>query len=320
MYIKINIKANNNGSCKVLTEYLKKDDNTRFYDKQGNEVTPSDVIKGIDGNTQHLGKNDSKFYMLSINPSESELKHLLGEGRNASSYSDLTGEEKKKIIESLKSYTHDVMDNYAKAFNREKVTGKGDLVYYMKIETAREYHHYDKEVLDGMKKTGERKDGLNLHVHVIVSRNSTAGVKLSPNTKNRNSTFKQGDKEITRGFNYTDFIDKNINHFNESTGYKGDKYFNINDYSKPRNSQRKTTSWQGRLAKNELKRGIKGSAKHKMSQTLTGGVLKEELSMINKAQRGIQAIKMITRPPQVIAKDVALTLIKSIIGEAGKGM
>lgn len=54
-------------------------------------------------------------------------------------------------------------------------------MYYARVETKRSYHPEDEEVKQGIARIGEPKPGLNLHVHVIVSRKSLDGkVKLSP--------------------------------------------------------------------------------------------------------------------------------------------
>ena len=67
------------------------------------------------------------------------------------------------------------MDEYARNFQREAVKNGGDLMYYARIETKRTYSPSDEEVRQGTAKIGEVKPGLNLHVHVIVSRKSLDG-------------------------------------------------------------------------------------------------------------------------------------------------
>ncbi len=48
-------------------------------------------------------------------------------------------------------------------------------MYYARVETERSYHPEDEEVKQGITRIGEPKPGLNLHVHVIVSRKSLDG-------------------------------------------------------------------------------------------------------------------------------------------------
>ena len=53
-----------------------------------------------------------------------------------------TSSNKQQVHEKLKAYTRNVMDEYAKNFNRDlngKPLDKNDLVYYAKIETQRRY-------------------------------------------------------------------------------------------------------------------------------------------------------------------------------------
>lgn len=72
-------------------------------------------------------------------------------------------------------------------------------MYYARVETERSYHPEDEEVKQGITRIGEPKPGLNLHVHVIVSRKSLDGkVKLSPGAKSAREhlgTGGQGDGE-----------------------------------------------------------------------------------------------------------------------------
>ena len=57
------------------------------------------------------------------------------------------------------------------------------------MENYRYYSHQDKEVKNGMKERGERKEGAQMHIQVIVSRkDATNKIKLSPmnNSKGKN--------------------------------------------------------------------------------------------------------------------------------------
>lgn len=91
-----------------------------------------------------------------------------------------------------------VMDEYAKNFKRPGINSHKDLLWYGKHENYRYYKHTDKEVKDGTRKTGERKDGRQDHIQIIVSRKDiTNRIKLRPqNTskgKNKEHSAKLGE-------------------------------------------------------------------------------------------------------------------------------
>lgn len=219
MYTKINQpRGLNSGSCKALAEYLDKEEGGFFFDRDDNRSSLNRVVKSIDKlGKGGLKKTDDKFYMISFSPSHQELCKMLGINKerlnDIKSVDDLSYDYKQKLYESLSEYTHGAMDIYAKNFKRKGVDSHKDLTYFGRVETERTYNHYDKEVLEGRKRTGERKEGLNFHVHVIVSRKAKNNALLSPNTRFRNKTFNQGKGDKTRGFDYTDFTEQCYEHF-----------------------------------------------------------------------------------------------------------
>ncbi len=185
----------NIGSVSKFVNYLDKENNglvedekEQFFSHTGDNISNEEVIKNIDNNRAKLSKKDAKFYTISINPSKEELKHI--------------GNDKEK----LKAYTRSVMDLYAKNFNREKILGGGDLVYYAKIENFRKFKGEDLAVKNGYNKQGELKPGNNRHVHIIVSRkDKTNKIKLSPKDKaiggnNYKVGKKTNSRSIKRGF------------------------------------------------------------------------------------------------------------------------
>ena len=142
MYVKIHSPTamkhygGNKGSCKSLIDYLEKENQakelqneTKFFDHTRDDYSPYKAQAILDNNKKRLGKNDSKFFMLSINPSEKEQQFLI----------DKYGKE--NMAEAMKYYTRDVMDEYAKNFDRG-VEGK-DLVYFAKMEENRTYQKDD---------------------------------------------------------------------------------------------------------------------------------------------------------------------------------
>ena len=150
MYVKIHnpksVKYENKGTCSSLVEYLDKENMERslgaredFFDQSRTDVGLGEVIKSIDSNKLGLGKNDSKFFMLTINPSERELQHIARKvsGRDIYSLDQFTAGERRAYDMEVKNYAKVVMDEYAKNFNRG-LTGK-DLLYFGKLEHERKY-------------------------------------------------------------------------------------------------------------------------------------------------------------------------------------
>ena len=160
-------------------------------------------MQKIDSNHKKLMKGDDKFYMLSINPSQDEAAHLIRKvtGKQVTEFEQLTVEEQEKVIHELKNYSRNCMDLYAENFRREKIKSGKDLVYFGRVETERHYRNSDEEVKEGQAKSGDRKPGLQLHVHIIVSRNDvTQTVTLCPLANSRGSVNILNGKKGMIGF------------------------------------------------------------------------------------------------------------------------
>lgn len=84
------VQDGNAGSCRALAQYLDKEagEGLRFFSHTEQNISVEQVIASIDTNKQKLGAADAKFFMLSLNPSEAEQKHLIG--RDVSDISELT--------------------------------------------------------------------------------------------------------------------------------------------------------------------------------------------------------------------------------------
>mgnify|MGYP000418000432 FL=1 len=198
------VKSGNTGSCHDLVRYLEKEtgEGQRFFSHTEQDISPERVIMDIDGNKKALGANDAKFFMLSLNPSQSEQMHLIG--RKVDDFKELAPQEKKEVFQKLEAFTRSAMDEYALNFGRDNIRGGQDLMYYARVETERSYHPEDEEVKQGIARIGEPKPGLNLHVHVIVSCKSLDGkVKLSPGAKSAGNTWElEGRGTVKRGFSH----------------------------------------------------------------------------------------------------------------------
>lgn len=149
-----------------------------WFNQQGQAIEAFAVRRALDGNIAKLGRDEAKFFLINISPSQKELQHL-----------KLAFPE-KDLKSSLKKYAEKVMDEYAKNFQRPGIKSSQDLLWFAKVEHHRYYTYKDKEVQDGSKKRGDKKVGDQLHIQVIVSRKDiTNKIKLSPmnSSKGRNA-------------------------------------------------------------------------------------------------------------------------------------
>ena len=184
----------NTGSCVAVTNYLQHEDLERM--KKGEEVQPffnqfrdyvssREVTFKIDNNKAKLSQTDAKFYVITVSPSEKELRCM--------------GRTPQERAEALQWYIRqDVMRNYAEGF------GKGlrsdDVEYYAKI-------HFNRD--------GDSDS--DMHALIIVSRKDRSNTrKLSPKT---NHTGKKNCGNVKGGFDRTDFFRKCETSFDKRTGY-----------------------------------------------------------------------------------------------------
>lgn len=186
MYINItdSATANNKGSSGGLVHYLEKEnrlddklDGELWFNHCNHKIEPYEVRNAIDSNIAKLCKADAKFFLVNISPSQKEVKYLMEEFG------------KSGIKDQMKKYAEKVMDEYARNFKREGISSAKDLMWFGKIEQHRYYGHKDKEVLIGERQRGEKKEGNQMHIQIIVSRkDATNRVKLSPmnNSKGKN--------------------------------------------------------------------------------------------------------------------------------------
>ncbi|WP_242478925.1 DUF5712 family protein [Hymenobacter lapidiphilus] len=156
---------NNAGSSQRCANYLVKEakeagGEATFFGAPGTEAkTAAEVVAMLDGNVKGLGKDDPKFHSLVLSPSSDELL-LIGNNPQA-----------------LEEYTRNVMDLYAKNFQLKngRELGEANLVWAATIHQERKNRGTDEGV------QGEKKDGLQTHVHIMVSaRDADQKITLNP--------------------------------------------------------------------------------------------------------------------------------------------
>ena len=260
MYISITKQHLNNNfsqSASDFVNYLEKENEDilpelqePFFDQKNDHIPPEQVVKEIDGNTAKLKKVEPKFYSLTINPSQQELKAINNDP------------------EQLKIYVREVMKDYAASFHRDQPVTVDDIKYFAKIEHQRTFKGFDREVrenqpyraqivrlendvqkvergeltgnlaamqkkiaklqseiphkLDGKPiEQGVKKPGFQTHVHIIVSRKDASNrYSLSPGSKYMGSQSKLNGKMVKRGFNRDLFYKRAEKTFDTLFNYK----------------------------------------------------------------------------------------------------
>ncbi|WP_209444213.1 DUF5712 family protein [Pedobacter borealis] len=194
----INITASETGDNKIssgaLVNYLEKENNLKtarnsehgyenWFNGLRNDIRRQEVRVKIDNNIAKLGRDDSKFFLINISPSQKELEHLFKQ------YGESGAKEK------LKEFAVKIMDEYAKNFKRPGIHTNTDLLWFGKVENYRYHKHTDKEVKNGIKQKSDRKEGQQMHVQVIVSRKDLSNkVKLSPQNTSKGKNEKHSAK------------------------------------------------------------------------------------------------------------------------------
>lgn len=223
------LEKENEGKSPELQEH--------FFDQYNDRLEPDHVTKEIDGNTAKLKKTEPKFYSLTINPSQGELKAINNDPA------------------LLRLYVREAMKDYAASFYRENPVSVDSIKYYAKIEHERTFKGFDRQVkenrpfkakiaklendirkvdrgelkgnakkirkeIDKLKaevphridgqivKQGMRKPGPQTHVHIIVSRKDvTNRLSLSPGSKYMESETVLNGKTVKRGFKRDQFFE-----------------------------------------------------------------------------------------------------------------
>jgi len=136
-----------------------------FFTATQDAISADELQRAVDKNCKGLRKKEAKFYSLVVSPSAKELAVI--------------GNDSEK----LKAYTRGRMEQYAQNFHLpgKNKLGSTDLVWGAIVHYKRTYRGTDAAVIAGVAKAGERRAGLQTHVHVIVSaRDATHKLTLNP--------------------------------------------------------------------------------------------------------------------------------------------
>ena len=185
MYTEVHLisdKSDNTGSCFKYAKYLTKE-NDFFFSSTEDKISLEDAYKMIDEHSKgQLGADEAKWYAPVYSLSENESKALVKKlfDKDLDNYDDLTDEEKIIFKEELVKYARSFQDIMAENFNKKEIgisSGK-DLMYIGVVECSRTYKGYDIEVINGIRKQGEKKKGFNAHIQLIQSRKANNEKKV----------------------------------------------------------------------------------------------------------------------------------------------
>ncbi|WP_421805766.1 MobB family relaxase [Flagellimonas sp.] len=341
----------NAGSVSNLVDYLDKenvgksiDEMDEFFNHDGFFHTAAEVEKAIDNNKGKLASDETKFYMITVNPSQAELEHLMEKHKfnesGVTNYEtegkdyihDMMYDEARNYETAFKEYIKDLMDEYAKNFNRQYKDGRSltgnDIMYFAKIEHERTYKHGEKrfekemqhnktiqkkvyiakrdidtiadpilknEKLSEIKKLekeyirnsegtiikeGAKKDGNNLHAHIIISRmDKSQTMKLSPMANHKQSKNKLDGKEVSIGFNRDAFVASGEKLFDKKFEYERPPEYQYNYYKEAKQIRALSNVLHLRnpqaFAKMAVKRAMHEMIKDKTLQKQLGYVMKD---------------------------------------------
>ena len=298
--------SDNKGSCLQLVEYFAKEGKEdkpyfdTFFSQDLDFVSGRDVLYSIDNNHRTLKKKDDKFYMLSVNPSKNELTHLIEKVTGKSKvyeFSELSTDEQEQVIVELKNYARHCMDEYARNFYRDKIKSGDDLVWYGRVETERHYKGNAEEVRNGIAKSGDKKPGLQLHIHIIVSRmDKSQTVSLSPLTKSRGNTQMLDGKEVVVGFDRSEWAERCATRFAYDYNYYPYYVYNKREYDE----------WKYR-------KQMQAAAMRELKQQLLQGELKNERKVLNNSLR---IYRFVVNPKRACISEMKQLALNMITGKS----
>lgn len=243
-----NLSENFSQSVRDFVSYLEKENEGRepghkemFFNQHGDNINAPTVIREIDKNSAKLKKIEPKYYSITVNPSRYELEHI---GNNLNSLKQYTREIMKEYavafnreidgrpiqINDIKYFAKIEHNRFFKGTDREirenspfikqiarlenqlRKVHRGEIKGNIRniqreLQTLRQEapHKINGKIIE----QGMRKEGLQTHVHIIVSRKDASNTySLSPGSRYRSSEVVMHGKIVKRGFERDQFFDK----------------------------------------------------------------------------------------------------------------
>jgi hypothetical protein len=212
----VNKAHGNAGSCKQYIDYLEKENEGKaiteqeyFFNDKSDFIAGKKAQELIDNAPkQGIRGKDAKYFEVIMSFDKNELN-----GKSDQDIKDFVKESFPKI--------------YA-----QSVTGKTVdpdlLIWVAKLEQERKYKNTNPETKTGLKKKGDRKEGDQRHLHIIVARKTSDNkISISPLSSykkasegviksgfNRNHLRQQYETAFDQKFNYDRPIEKTFRYQN----------------------------------------------------------------------------------------------------------
>ena len=242
-----------------LVSYLEKENEGKspdqkefFFSQYSDEVEPSIVTREIDGNSAKLKKTEPRYYSMTINPSKRELQHIDNDPQLLKKYTreimkeyavafnreingrlisvdDIKYFAKVEFQRTFKGTDREIKEN--SPFIKKIASLENQIRKVIWGEEAGNLNALKKELQYFQEKAphksngkvieqGMAKEGLQTHIHLIVSRKDASNsYSLSPGSKYRSSEVVMHGKIVKRGFDRDHFYGSAEKVFDKMFGY-----------------------------------------------------------------------------------------------------
>lgn len=238
------LEKENEGKSLLEKEY--------FFNQYDDNIQPYEVIKEIDGNTAKLKLKEPKYYAITISPSQYELKHIHNNpeklrafvreamkeyassfnreinGRNINVddlkyYAKIEYERSYKsndiAVKENKPYSKQIahLNNELRKIERGEISGNSRQIKKEILKLVRDAPY---KVRGQVIEPGMKKEGLQSHIHIIVSRKDASNTySLSPGSKYKASEVEMHGKMVKRGFERDRFFQNSEKAFDKMFRY-----------------------------------------------------------------------------------------------------
>jgi hypothetical protein len=201
----INTKFRNATGCKMSVDYLSKENEGKelsnqehFFNDKQDFIGKESAKKTIDSPTKEgMSPKDARYFEVIVSFDKNELKG--------------------KTDDQLKEYVKEKFPQVYAESVKGKEVDKDKLLWVAKLEKERKYKGTDKDVIEGKAKSGQKKEGDQRHVHILIARKtSDEKMKVSPLTNHK----KESKDGKVSGFDRTEFINKTEQEFDKKFEYK----------------------------------------------------------------------------------------------------
>ena len=246
-------------SAADFVNYLEKENQRKsllekeyFFNQYENKIQPYEVIKEIDGNTAKLKLKEPKYYSLTISPSQYELKHIYNNPEKLRAFvreamKEYAGSFNREIngrpirVDDIKYFakiehertfkSNDVAIRENKPYIKEIAHLKNELRKVERGEIPGNIRQLENEIQKLVRdapykirgqvvEPGMKKEGLQSHIHIIVSRKDASNTySLSPGSKYKSSEVEMHGKMVKRGFERDRFFQSSEKAFDRMFQY-----------------------------------------------------------------------------------------------------